>query len=1032
MKKNFTLFFTMLFLLIYTGTKAQTLFWSDTFEDTNAPSAGTRFPSYNTGGPSSPYTYYFLRTDGSNISLQPFSTPETSNLYQGKEGTKFWAGEDLDRVGTGSNNPADKIQNITWTGITILGKSGVTFKGLFAANSGHDWQDIVSFPTTYDFMEVEYRIDGGPWILAGGIYPESSASGGLPQRRLRIDTNGDKIGDGAYITRTFQEIGWNITGTGTILDLRFRVNADAGTTQEFAIDNFRLFEAPACVPPAIPTVTTIAATCSGNGTATISNYSAALTYTSTPAGATVGALGAITGTAGTAYTFTATNAPNCTSAASASVAIPLQLAAPVVPTVSTTPATCSGNGTASIANYSAALTYTSTPAGATVGSLGAITGTVGTAYTFTATNASGCTSAASASVAIPMQLATPAVPTVSTTPATCSANGTASIANYSVALTYTSTPAGATVGALGAIAGTAGTAYTFTATNASGCTSGASASVAIPMQLAAPVVPTVSTTPATCSANGTASIANYSAALTYTSTPTGATVGALGAITGTTGTAYTFTATNASGCTSGASASVAIPMQLAAPIVPTVSTTPATCSANGTASISNYSAALTYTSTPAGATVGALGAIAGTAGTAYTFTATNASGCTSAVSASVAIPLQLAAPAVPTVSTTPATCSANGTASIANYSAALTYTSTPTGATVGALGAIAGTAGTAYTFTATNASGCTSAASASVAIPLQLAAPVVPTVSTTPATCSANGTASIANYSAALTYTSTPAGATVGALGAIAGTAGTAYTFTATNASGCTSAASASVAIPLQLAAPVVPTVSTTPATCSANGTASIANYSAALTYTSTPAGATVGALGAITGTAGTAYNFTATNASGCTSGASASVAIAVQLPALIDTVTLTTGVLTADQPGAIYQWIQCPSSLLTGENGQSFTPTALGSYAVLVTIGTCSTLSSCINVTTLGNPDFEEKSKFVIYPNPNKGILNIESDDDADLSIVNQLGQTVKTEKVSSDIINTFNIEGLADGVYFVNEKKGNKVVTHKLILNK
>ncbi|PXY42906.1 cadherin repeat domain-containing protein, partial [Flavobacterium hydrophilum] len=251
MKKNFTLIFAMLFILFYTRAKAQTQFWSDTFEDTNAPSAGTRSSSYNTGGPSSPYSYYFLRTDGTNIALQAFSSPETTNSYQGKEGTKFWAGEDLDRVGTGANNAADKIQNITWTGINITGKSGLTFKGLFAANSGHDWQDITAFPATYDFMEVEYRINNGAWTLAGGIYPESSASGGFAQKRLRVDTGTilDKVGDGEYISRTFKEIEWNITGTGNTLDLRFRVSADAGTTQEFAIDNFRLFEAPTNAAP---------------------------------------------------------------------------------------------------------------------------------------------------------------------------------------------------------------------------------------------------------------------------------------------------------------------------------------------------------------------------------------------------------------------------------------------------------------------------------------------------------------------------------------------------------------------------------------------------------------------------------------------------------------------------------------------------------------------------------------------------------------------------------------------------------------
>ena len=147
---------------------------------------------------------------------------------------------------------------------------------------------------------------------------------------------------------------------------------------------------------------------------------------------------------------------------------------------------------------------------------------------------------------------------------------------------------------------------------------------------------------------------------------------------------------------------------------------------------------------------------------------------------------------------------------------------------------------------------------------------------------------------------------------------------------------------------------------------------------------------------------------------------------------TLTSGVITATQTGASYQWIQCPATILVGENGQSFTPTATGSYAVEVTIGSCSVTSSCVVVSSLANPNVEEKSKFVIYPNPNNGIVNIQTDHDADLNIINQLGQTIKTAKVTSDIVNTINLESQADGVYFITEKKGSKLITHKLILKK
>src|SRR5690606_1355723 len=117
--------------------------------------------------------------------------------------------------------------------------------------------------------------------------------------------------------------------------------------------------------------------------------------------------------------------------ASASFSVQAQLATPATPAVTTTPATCSAAGTATITNYVAANTYTFTPAGPTVGTGGVITGmTAGTNYTVTASNASGCTSAPSASFTVSVMLVTPARPVISTIPATCSSAGVATITNY--------------------------------------------------------------------------------------------------------------------------------------------------------------------------------------------------------------------------------------------------------------------------------------------------------------------------------------------------------------------------------------------------------------------------------------------------------------------------------------------------------------------------------------------------------------------------------------------------------------------------
>jgi gliding motility-associated-like protein len=447
-----------------------------------------------------------------------------------------------------------------------------------------------------------------------------------------------------------------------------------------------------------------------------------------------------------------------------------------------------------------------------------------------------------------------------------------------------------------------------------------------------PLIPTVTTTAATCLINGTASVSNYSAVLNYTSTPVGLTVSSTGVISGfTCGTPYTITATNAATCSS-TSTSFTVQCQLAAPLVPTITTTAATCLINGTASVSNYSAALNYTSTPTGLTVSATGVISGfTCGTPYTITATNAATC-SATSTSFTVQCQLTAPLVPTVTTTAATCLANGTATVSNYSSTETYTSTPSGLTVSAGGVISGfTCGTAYTITATNAATC-SATSTSFTVQCQLTAPLVPTVTTTAATCLANGTATVLNYSSTETYTSTTTGLTVSATGVISGfTCGTPYTITATNAATCTST-STSFTVQCQLAAPLVPTLTTTAATCLANGTATVLNYSSTETYTSTPTGLTVSATGLISGfTCGTAYTITATNAATC-SATSTSFTVQCQSAApLVPTITTTAATCLANGTATVSNY----SSTLT----YTSTPTGLTVSATGVISGfTCGT----------------------------------------------------------------------------------------------
>ncbi|WP_310557136.1 T9SS type A sorting domain-containing protein [Flavobacterium sp.] len=183
-----------------------------------------------------------------------------------------------------------------------------------------------------------------------------------------------------------------------------------------------------------------------------------------------------------------------------------------------------------------------------------------------------------------------------------------------------------------------------------------------------------------------------------------------------------------------------------------------------------------------------------------------------------------------------------------------------------------------------------------------------------------------------------------------------------------------------------------------------------------------------------TGGNYTvAVTSGGCTSATSAGTTVTIN-PSPDAGVTLNLGVLQAIQTGATYQWYQCgtPDVLLTGETNRSYTPTVAGLYEVVITLGGCTVTSTCVDVVTLGNENFELFSKFNLYPNPNSGIVNIDSDTNGDLLIFNQLGQVVRTFTIKANVVNAINIDELSDGTYFVKGTKGINISTQKLVIKK
>lgn len=798
------------------------------------------------------------------------------------------------------------------------------------------------------------------------------------------------------------------TGTGTTTTFS---GLTAGATYTFTVTNSGGCTSTASTSAVLNTAPTAAtapvigaitqATCSvSTGSVALSGLpsSGSWTITTTPGGTTTtgsGSTTTLTGlTAGTTYTFTVTNASGCTSPSSANAVLN---AAPTIPTApvigSITQPTCTvSTGSVDLSGLPASGTWTVTaaPGGTTTTGTGTTTTfsglTAGTTYTFTVTNSDGCSSSASANAilnAAPSSASTPVIGTITQPTCTVStgsvalsglpASGTWTVTISPGATTSTGTGTATTITGL-----TAGTTYTFTVTNASGCTSAASANAVINAAPAVPTAPIVGTiTQPTCSVStGTVDLSGLPASGTWTITAlpgsfTTTGTGTTSSFTGlTAGTTYTFTITNAAGCTSTASTNAIIGTAPGAPSAPVIGTiTQPTCSVStGSVALSGLpsSGTWTLTTTPGGATstgTGTTTTITGlTAGTTYTFIVTNAAGCSSTTSANAAINSAPTTPTAPIIGTiTQPTCSvATGSVDLSGLPASGTWTvttspggstSTGTGTTTTLTGL---TAGTTYTFTLTNSAGCTSTASTNAVINTAPTAPTTPVIgSISQPTCSvatgavdlsglpSSGTWTVTANPGALTATGTGTTTTFTGL-----TAGTTYTFTVTNAAGCTSAASVNAVIGAQPSTPTSPIVgSITQPTCSnTTGSVDLSGLPASGTWTvtSTPGGATATGTGTTTTIsgliAGTTYSFTVTNSVGCTSTVSTNAVINVLPAAPSDptasvttqpTCAIPTGTITITAPtGSNFEYSIDGSTYQTGTTFTGLTP---GNYSVTV-----------------------------------------------------------------------------------------------------
>ena len=178
-------------------------------------------------------------------------------------------------------------------------------------------------------------------------------------------------------------------------------------------------------------------------------------------------------------------------------------------------------------------------------------------------------------------------------------------------------------------------------------------------------------------------------------------------------------------------------------------------------------------------------------------------------------------------------------------------------------------------------------------------------------------------------------------------------------------------------------------------------------------------------------YLDTLSSASGCDS-------INV-LDLTIDTVNLRVTqsglTLTANQTGAIYQWLDCTngSSPITGEINQSYTATANGDYAVEVTENACVDTSVCVSIISVGVIESNFGAEFNLFPNPTNGNFSIdlgENYSSINVTITDINGRLIQLNKYSNSQLLKLKIVDSA-GVYQLIVESEDKKAVIRLIKN-
>ncbi|MFN8288272.1 MAG: PKD domain-containing protein [Chitinophagales bacterium] len=120
------------------------------------------------------------------------------------------------------------------------------------------------------------------------------------------------------------------------------------------------------------------------------------------------------------------------------------------------------------------------------------------------------------------------------------------------------------------------------------------------------------------------------------------------------------------------------------------------------------------------------------------------------------------------------------------------------------------------------------------------------------------------------------------------------------------------------------------------------------------------------------------------------------------------------------WSWSWGDGQSSTGQNPGTHTYTTPGTYTICLTVtNLAGTDSVCHTVTISGINDIDASAEVAVYPNPTNSAINVmlsrELSNNAQIEIINTIGETVISRKATGNNVEKFNLDKLAQGVYYV-----------------